>query len=152
MSYNQPYMRIVTLSSAEREHLEYLQKHSANSVERNRSLCLLLSSQGNSMQQVAKLMNIHWVSVKRLLDVWESVDSQKRFSVLRPAKGQGAKVKLKSIATQIPKILDKNNRNLHFVLEDIEKQYGIKVCKLTLQNFLKDAGLYLETNPKIPKA
>ncbi len=57
-------MRVLILSTSEREQLEYLQKYSTNSVERNRSLCLLLSSKGNSMSKVAKLMNIHWLSVK----------------------------------------------------------------------------------------
>ena len=142
-------MRILILSKSEREKLEYLQKYSTNLVERNRSLTLLLSNKGNSMSTVAKLMNIHWLSVKRLLDSWERANEKNRFSVLRQAKGQGAKVKLSSIADQIPKLVENNNRNLNLVIEDIEKLYGIKVCKLTLQNFLKENRLYLETNPKI---
>ena len=48
-------MRFVVLNNTEREKLEYLQKYSSNSVERNRSLCLLLSNKGNSMGAVAKL-------------------------------------------------------------------------------------------------
>lgn len=144
-------MRIVILKEKEREKLEYLQKHSKNSVERNRCLCLLLSAQGNSMSQVAKLMNINWFTVMRLINAWEQADEQNRFSVLQQAKGQGAKTKLTPIKDQIPGLLEKHDRNLDLVLDEIKNQFNINICKLTLQNFLKDAGLYLETDKKIIK-
>ena len=151
LSHNQRYMRRVVLDRNEREKLEYLQKHSSNSVERNRRLCLLLSDKGNSMSKVAKLVNIHWITVSRLITAWEQADAQNRFSVLRQAQGQGAKKKLGPISDKIPDLLDKHNRNLDLVLQEIQKQFGIIICKLTLQNFLKDAGLYVETNTKIVK-
>jgi len=144
-------MRFVVLNNTEREKLEYLQKYSSNSVERNRSLCLLLSNKGNSMCAVAKLMNISWFTVRRLINAWEKADEANRFSVLRQAEGQGAKKKLSQVEAQIPDLMEKHGRNLDLVLEDIQKQFGINVCKLTLQIFLKDAGLYLEADTKIVK-
>lgn len=141
MSHNQTNMRIVELTTSEIKKLEYLQKHSTNSVERNRSLCLLLSSKGNSMSEVGRLMNIHWHTVKRLLDAWEQADAEERLSVLRQGEGQGAKIKLEPIAEHIPDLMEKHNRNLNLVLQEIENEHGIKICKLTLQNFLKDTGL-----------
>lgn len=142
-------MRIVELSQSEKEKLQYLQKYSTNLVERNRSLCLLLSSQGNSMSVVGRMMNIHWHTVKRLLDDWEQAAEDERFSVLRQGKGQGAKVKLEPINEHISALMDKHNRNLNLVLQEIEEVHHIKVCKLTLQNFLKGTGLYLQTNTEI---
>lgn len=142
-------MRRVVLSKTEREHLEYLQKYSTNSVERSRSLCLLLSDKGNSMSKVSGLMNIHWLTVSRLITAWEKADDNNRFSVLRQSEGQGAKKKLAPIADQIPDLMDKHQRNLDLVQQEIKTQFDINICKLTLQNFLKDTGLYLEANTKI---
>lgn len=122
-------MRVVVLSNSEREKLEYLQKHSPNSVERNRSLYLLLSDKGNSMSQVARLMNIHWLTVQRLINAWEGADEQNRFSVLKQTEGQGAKKKIEPIADKIPALMEKHGRNLDLVRQDIQKRHGISICK-----------------------
>jgi len=142
-------MRIVVLSASAKERLTSLQKYSDNSVERKRSLYLLLSNQGHSMSQVAKMTGSHYTTIASLLNAWESACVENRFSVLKQAAGQGAKKKLQPIEKQIPELLEKHNRNLNFVLQDIEKQYGITISKLTLQNFLKDTGLSLQTSAHI---
>lgn len=142
-------MRVVVLNKTEKEKLEYLQKHSINFLERNRSLCLLLSNKGHSMSTVAKLMNTSWWTVSRLISAWEKADEQNRFSVLSRAEGQGAKRKLAPIERQIPDLMEKHDRNLDLVLEEVQQRFGISICKLTLQNFLKGTGLYLEADKKI---
>jgi transposase len=134
-------MRKVVLSQLEKEKLTNLQKYSDNLVVRKRSLWLLLSNQGNSMSKVAKMAGVDYTAVERLLNAWENAEPENRFSVLKQAKGQGAKVKLKPIEKQIPELMEKHDRNLKFVLQDIENQYDIKICKITLQNFLKVTGL-----------
>jgi len=134
-------MRKVVLSQSEKEKLTSLQKYSDNSVERNRSLCLLLSNKGNSMSKIAKMLGMCYQAISKLLDAWEGAEPENRFSVLRHAEGQGAKVKLKPIEKEIPEMLEKHNRNTKLVLQEIENQYNIKICKVTLQNFLKDTGL-----------
>lgn len=134
-------MRKVVLSQLEKEKLTNLQKYSDNLVVRKRSLWLLLSNQGNSMSKVAKMAGVDYTAVERLLNSWEKSEPENRFSVLKQAKGQGAKVKLKPIEKQIPELMEKHDRNLKFVLQDIENQYDIKICKITLQNFLKVTGL-----------
>jgi len=134
-------MRKVVLSQLEKEKLTNLQKYSDNLVVRKRSLLLLLSNQSNSMSKIAKMTGVHYTAVERLLNAWENAEPENRFSVLKQAKGQGAKVKLKPIEKQIPELMEKHNRNLKLVLQDIENQYNIKICKITLQNFLKVTGL-----------
>jgi transposase len=136
-------MRKVVLSQSEKEKLTNLHKYSDNLVERNRSLCLLLSSQGNSMSKVAKMLGMCYQTISNLLDAWERADPKNRFSVLKYSKGQGAKVKLKPIEKQIPELMEKHNRNLKLVLQDIENEHNIRICKATLQNFLKGTGLCL---------
>jgi transposase len=134
-------MKRVVLSLSEKEQLTHLQKYSDNSVERTRSLYLLMSNQGYSMSKVAKMYSANYTTIEKLINAWETASPENRFSVLRYAKGQGSKKKLQPIEKQIPEIMEKHNRNLNFVLQEIEEQYGIKICKLTLQNFLKDTGL-----------
>jgi transposase len=93
------------------------------------------------MSKVAKLMNIDRMTVVRLLDAWQGAEADKRFSVLYREEGQGAKLKLEPVRDKIPELLEKNNRSSRLVLDELEKEYGITVCKITLQNFLKGAGL-----------
>jgi transposase len=134
-------MRRVVLSQSEKAELSRLQKYSSNSVERQRSLILLLSHQGNSMSKIAEMLEVNNSTVSRLLDAWEATASENRFSVLRHAPGKGAKMKLKPIEEHLPDLMEKNNRDLNFVLKEIENEYNIKICKVTLQTFLKDIGL-----------
>ena len=144
-------MRRVVLSESEIEKLSYLHKHSDNLVERKHSQQLLLSNQGYSMSAVARITGVCYQAIGLLLNAWESSEPAKRFSVLRNAEGQGAKKKLQIIEKQIPELLEKHNRNLNFVLEEIDQQHGIKICKLTLQNFLKATGLFLQASKKVTK-
>ena len=134
-------MRYIKLTEEEKDRLKELRKTSTNSLVRSRSMCLLLWDNGNSLVAVAEMMGVHWNTVSRLLDSWEQADIEDKFSVLYPLEGRGAKVKLSRVADILPKLIEQHNRNLKPILEILEKEYSIKVCKLTLQNFLKGAGL-----------
>jgi transposase len=134
-------MRRIVLTQSEIEKLGNLHKYSDNLVERRHAQQLLLSNQGYSMSKVAKITGVCYQSIANLLNAWEAAESENRFSILRTAKGQGAKLKLQGIEKEIPVLMEKNDRNLNFVLDDIEKQFGIKISKLTLRNFLKYAGI-----------
>ncbi|KAA6333652.1 hypothetical protein EZS27_017956 [termite gut metagenome] len=134
-------MRRVVLTKDEMEQLTSIQKNGKTSLERNRSMCLLVSNQGYSISKVAKLMNIDRMTIVRLLDAWQGAEADKRFSILYREEGQGAKSKLEPVRDKIPKLLEKNNRSTRLVLDELEKEYGVKVCKITLQNFLKGTGI-----------
>jgi len=134
-------MRQLTLSIEEQQKVENLYNTSPNRVVRERCLCILLSNQGNSMTKVSKTVNVSWRTVVRLLNKWDALDSNQKLTALYTAKGQGAKVKLKPVADLLPGLVEAHNRNLNPVLDILEKEHSIKVCKLTLQNFLKGAGL-----------
>ncbi len=134
-------MRQLTLSIEEQQKVENLYNTSPNRVVRERCLCILLSNQGNSMTKVSKTVNVSWRTVVRLLNKWDALDSNQKLTALYTAKGQGAKVKLKPVADLLPDLVEAHNRNLNPVLDILEKEHSIKVCKLTLQNFLKGAGL-----------
>jgi hypothetical protein len=56
-------------------------------------------------------------------------------------KGRGAKVKLDSVKEILPELVKENSRNLNVVLSILAEKYQINVCKVTLQNFLKEAKI-----------
>lgn len=134
-------MRYIRLSEEEKNQLEELFKTSDNWVVRRRCQILLLSNNGNSLVEVADSLAIHWNTVSRLLDKWETCEAGAKLSALASINGQGAKVKLQPVAAILPDLIEQHNRNLKPILEILENEYSIKVCKLTLQNFLKCTGL-----------
>ena len=134
-------MRHITLTETETAQLEDLYKNCPNSVVRQRSLCILLSSKGYSMLEVSIMLDIHRHTVRRLANKWDRASDEDKLLVLYTAKGQGAKLKLESVAELLPSLVERHNRNLKPILDTLEKDHGIKVCKQTLRNFLKGTGL-----------
>lgn len=134
-------MRFVRLSEEERKELEKLYKTSPNSVVRSRSLSLLYSNQRRSIKEVSNLVGISRRSFERLLKVWESAVGEEKYKALSIAEGRGAKIKLTPVKDLLEDLVKEHSRNLNPVLSELETNHNIKVCKLTLQNFLKDAKL-----------
>lgn len=132
-------MRFVDLSEEEKLKLEDLYKNSDSHVTRERCLCLLLSSKRHSMKDISRITGINWLKIVRLFNHWQQADD--KYSSLSIASGRGAKVKLSSVKAILPELVDKYARNLTPILEELQGQHNISVCKLTLQNFLKDLGL-----------
>jgi transposase len=132
-------MRFVRLSEEEKTELERLYKTSSNSVVRNRSLSLLYSSEERSIKQVSQLVHVSRRSLERFFNAWDSADD--KYSTLSIAEGRGAKIKLESVKSLLPNLVQDHSRNLNPILEELKTNYNIQVCKLTLQNFLKDLGL-----------
>jgi len=134
-------MRNITLNDADKNQLEILLATCKNKVIRKRSQILLLSNKGHSLASIAKLLDIHWNTASRLLDKWEITNEDDRLSALYSREGKGAKMKLKPVTEILPELLEQYSRNLKPILDILEKEYSVKVCKLTLQNFLKGSGL-----------
>ena len=80
-----------------------------------------------------------------------SIIGLNRFDSLAIQPGRGVKMRLKGLDTEIAKQLKIHNWNLKNVLIYLEEQHNITICKKTLQNFLKDTGLYLEKSQTIAK-
>lgn len=132
-------MRFVRLSEEEKNHLEYLYKTSSNSVVRKRCLSLLYSNEERSIKEVSGLMHISRRSLERLLNAWDSADD--KYITLSIASGRGAKVKLEAVKELLPALVKEHSRNLNPILEELQSKHHISVCKVTLQNFLKDLRL-----------
>ncbi len=132
-------MRFVRLSEEEKQKIEHLYKTSSQSVVRTRSLALLYSNESRSIKEVSSLVRVSRRTIERFFNAWESAED--KLKTLSIDKGRGAKVKLESVRKQLPDLVNQHSRNLNPVLEELQTKYNIKVCKLTLQNFLKDIGL-----------
>lgn len=134
-------MRVVKLTEQEKEKLEYLYKTSPNSVVRRRCQSLLLSHQDYSMKSICSITKVGRTTLYYFFKAWRESEGEEKFDTLHIAKGRGAKIKLSGVKEELAEMLKEHNRNLNPILHLLESQYQIKVCKLTLQNFLKDNGL-----------
>jgi transposase len=81
------------------------------------------------------MLKINRFKIVRQVNSWES--SPDRYSTLSIAKGRGAKVKLDPVKELLPDLVKEHCRNLNPILDKLEKEHNIKVCKSTLQHFLK---------------
>jgi len=140
-------MRYIKLKTEEIEALEQLCKKSTNNTVRKRSQCLLLSHQRRTITDLSGVFDVNRRTIERWFDNWakSGIDS------LPIQPGRGVKTRLKGLETVISEQLKKHSRNLKNVLTYLEEQHNIVICKKTLQNFLKDTGLYLEKSPTVPK-
>ena len=140
-------MRYVILKTNEIEALEELQRNSTNNTVRRRSQCLLLSHQKRTITDLSGIFGVSRRTVERWYDSWakSGVDS------LAIQPGRGVKTRLKGLEAVIAEQLKVHSRNLKNVLTYLEEQHNIIICKKTLQNFLKDTGIYMEKSPTIPK-
>jgi len=98
---------------------------------------LLLSHQKRTITDLSKVFGLSRRTIERWFNDWAvgGVDS------LPILPGRGVKTRLKGYEEEIAKLLEVHSRNLKNVLLHFEKEHNIKICKKTLQNFLKDTGL-----------
>jgi transposase len=129
-------MRYVTLKTEEIEALEQSVKNSNNTI-RKRSHCLLLSDQGRTIIDLASIFDVDRRTIERWFDKWE----KEGMNSLPISVGRGVKTRLKGLEDVISKQLEIHSRNLKNVLLHLEENHNIRICKKTLQNFLKDTGL-----------
>ncbi len=130
-------MRYITLKTEEIEELEHIHKSSANNTIRKRSQCLLLSHNRRTITDLSIIFNVNRRTIERWFESWE----KRGLDSLPIIAGRGVKTRLKGYNQEISEQLELHSRNLKNVLLYFEKQHNIKICKKTLQNFLKETGL-----------
>lgn len=134
-------MRYIKLTEEEKSKLNHLYKSSPNVVVRRRCLSLLLSDDKHSMNSVAKITQVNRTTLYYLYNAWESAHGTAKFDILSIEDGRGAKVKLEPVRELLPDLVNQHSRNLNPILKELQSKHNISVCKLTLQNFLKELGL-----------
>lgn len=132
-------MRFITLSEEEHILVNKLEKESTNHITRLRCNLLKLSHQKRSMKEISRLTAIKWLRIVQFFNAWEgSKNLDEKRKTLRIKEGRGAKVKLEPVKELLPNLVKENSRNLNVVVSILAKNYQINVCKVTLQNFLKE--------------
>ena len=135
-------MRYINLSEEEQILVNKLEKESPNHITRLRCNLLKLSHKKLSMKEISRLTDIKWLRIVELFNAWErAVDLDEKQETLYIKKGRGAKVKLDPVKEILPDLVAENSRNLNVVLSILSDKYQINVCKVTLQNFLKEAKI-----------
>lgn len=140
-------MRYIILKTEEFEALELLYKNSSDNMVRKRSQCLLLSHQKRTIIDLSEIFDVNRRTIERWFDGWE-ISGLKS---LQMVPGRGVKTRLKGYEKEVVEQVELHGRNLKNVLAYFKEQHNIIICKQTLQNFLKDTGLYLETGQAITK-
>jgi len=134
-------MRYIELTNEERDVLESKFRKMKSPVVRKRIDALLLSSQYNSMSQISNKLGISRTSLYHFFNEWENTECHERLRTLFIKKGRGAKSKLEPVKEHLPLLVEKYNRNIKKILKMLECEYGIQVCGLTLQKYLKKMEL-----------
>jgi len=135
-------MRFITLSDEELILVNKLEKESPNHIVRLRCDLLKLSHKKLSMKAISRLTDIKWLRIVCFFNAWDKAeDIEEKQKTLSIKQGRGAKTKLASVRDVITDMMEENNQNLNAILSVLDEKYHTKVCKATLQNFLKGTGL-----------
>jgi len=91
-----------------------------------------------SMKKISLLKNVSWHTVSRFFNSWERADGVgEKIKCLTIKKGRGAKSKLEKIKDILIDLVKSHNRSVNTLLAILSEKHGIKVCRDTLRNFLK---------------
>ncbi len=135
-------MRYIILSEEEQISVNKLEKESSNQITRLRCNLLKLSNKKLSMKEISRRTDNKWLRIVAFFNAWENAENiGEKQKILAVKKGRGAKVKLDSVKEVLPELVKENSRNLNVVLSILDEKYQINVCKVTLQNFLKEAKI-----------
>jgi len=130
------------LSEEEYILVSRLEKESPNHIVRLRCNLLKLSNKRLSMKAISRLTDIKWLRIVDFFNAWERAGNmEEKQKTLSIKQGRGAKAKLEPAKDIIPGLLKENNGNLNGVLAVLAEKHQIKVCKKTLQTFLKGSGV-----------
>ena len=86
---------------------------------------------------MASIFDVDRRTIERWFDNWE----KEGLRSLPITTGRGVKTRLKGLEDVLSEQLEIHSRNLKNVLLHLEEKHNIRICKKTLQNFLKDTGL-----------
>lgn len=131
------------LTEAEQTALKKGYKIGKSHRFRSRCQCILLSHQGYTCAQLAKMFNVHLITIYDWLNRWEKGGIE----ALHDTRGRGRKPILtldnQEQVAKVQAAVERSPRNLKKVQAKVEQDLGVRFSKKTLQRFLKsltDAG------------
>lgn len=142
-------MRFVTqLASGTTKLLWRIYRHSKRYRVRQRAHCILLSSQGIPVPQLARMFNVTQRTLYNWLNAWDTL----HFAGLYDGGGKGSKPKLtESQKEQVKQWGKEFPKNLHKVMALVKEQFGLHVSKSTIKRVLKALSMSWRRIRRRPK-
>jgi transposase len=131
-------MRYITaLTPEQKQALEEGYKKGKSHSFRNRCQAILLSHQGHSVQQLARVFQVRDLSIYKWMNRFE--DGGVKGLQNQPGRGRKALLKLENqFHVQVVEAqIEKQNQRVKLAKEQIEKQLGHSLSESTLKRFLK---------------
>ena len=114
--------------------LRRLHKQSERARVRDRAQCVLLSEQGYTIPTLCKMLDVTQVTIYNWFNNWE----ERGLAGLYDKPGRGRKKKLTvEQQAQVIEWTRQSPRNLKKVITLVRAQFGVEVCKQTIQRLLK---------------
>jgi transposase len=131
-------MRYITaLTPEQKQALEEGYKKGKSHSFRNRCQAILLSHQGHSVQQLARVFQVRDLSIYKWMNRFE--DGGVKGLQNQPGRGRKALLKLENqFHVQVVEAqIEKQNQRVKLAKEQIQKQLGHSLSESTLKRFLK---------------
>lgn len=129
--------RILNLSSSEQATLEAGYKNSRKHHFRNRCHSILLSYEGYTVSEIAKLYKVRSRTIYTWFNRWESMG----LVGLMILQGRGVKAKLDELSEaqmeQVKAVIGSDPRSLRNICRDVSELLGYKVTKNMLKRLVK---------------
>ncbi len=123
-------------------------KYSKRYRVRQRAHCILLSVQGVTVPQLARMFNVSQQTVYNWLNAWEA----RRFPGLYDAPGKGRLYKLtESQKVQVKQWVKQFPKNLHTVIALVKEHFDIIVSKSTIKRVVKELKMRWRRIRRKPK-
>ena len=134
-------MKHIKLSEREKTLLIQSLKSDNERLVKKCKAILLSNQEIYTMTEIAEMLDICRTSVHYIFKEWEQLkkyNPKNRIQIFGEiGEGRGAKSKLEPIKDKLPDLVKKYNRRTKKLLQIIGENYGIKVTRVTLQNYLK---------------
>ena len=131
-------MRYITaLTPEQKQALEEGYKKGKSHSFRNRCQAILLSHQGHSVQQLARVFQVRDLSIYKWMNRFE--DGGVKGLQNQPGRGRKALLKLENQfhVQVVEEQIEQQNQRVKLAKEQIEKQLGHSLSESTLKRFLK---------------
>lgn len=131
-------MRFVELTEAEFKTLQEGHRRGSQFQFRNRCLCLILSSQGKSVTELAQFFEVSRVTIYSWLDAWDKHGICGLMN--KPGRGRKPILSVQNSAQvkSVKAAIKRNPQSVKAALADLESKIGAEMHPETLKRFLKN--------------
>jgi len=89
------------------------------------------------MKEIIEVTGMSRTTLYRFFENWDNSEFSEKIDSIFIKSGRGAKPKLDLIKDELPDLAQRYNGHISVILKVLKENYGITVCRLTLQKYLK---------------